>query len=139
MTNKNQQNTDFSGANLEMPNEMLERRKQSRQHDWLYRVVVGLNIVAWLVLISALVLFHYARPEFITGVQNYWEIDGRDFWSKEHLADLLSLLQICLFITVFTIALRSRRNRRKKDRFGVNILILFVILVVSLVTLYMTT
>jgi len=139
MTNKNHQEADFSGANLKMPKEFKERRRQSRKHDLLYRLVVGLNIVAWIVLVGALILFHYARPEFITGVQTYWGIDGRNFWSESHLSDLLSLLQVCLFITVFTILLRSRRNRRKTDRFGINILILLVIVIVSLVTLYIAT
>lgn len=138
MPNKNSSNADINGDNLKMPKGFVDRRKISRQHDTFYRIVVGLNIVAWGLLIGALVLLHYARPEFITGVQNYWGIEGRDFWSQEHLADLLRLLQICLFITVFTIILRSRRNRRKTDRFGVNILILLTISIVSLVTIYVT-
>lgn len=138
MTNKNSENVDITGANLQMPNGFVERRKSSRQKDAFYQVVVGLNIIAWILLIASLVVLHYARPDFIAGVQNYWGIEGRDFWSKDHLDDLLTLLQVCLFITVFTIILRSRRNRRKTDRFGVNILILLVISIVSLVTIYMT-
>lgn len=138
MTNKNWQKADVSGIDLNSPDGFIERRKKSRTKDWLYRVVVSLNLLAWGFLVSALILFHYARPEFITGVQNYWGIEGRNFWSEEHLANLLRLLQVCLFTTIFTIALRSRRNRRKTDRFGVNILILLVISIVSLVTLYMT-
>jgi hypothetical protein len=115
-----------------------DRRKKSRQNDTLYRCVVGLNVIAWFLLIASLILLHYARPEFVTGLQNYWGIDGRDFWSQDHLADLLTLLQICLFTTIITIVLRSRRNRRKTDRFGVNIMILLVISITSLVTLYVT-
>ncbi|MGB3724395.1 MAG: hypothetical protein WA981_01395 [Glaciecola sp.] len=137
MTNKNRHLSDITGENLKMPKGFVERRQRSRQKDTLYRIMVGLNVLAWVLLVTALIMFHYARPEFITGVQSYWGIDGREVWSEEHLSSLLTLLQICLVTTIFTIVLRSRRNRRKTDRFGVNIMILLVISVVSLVTIYM--
>ena len=144
MPNKRSLETGPKVSDLSMPKDetpglpqgVSDRRKTRRQHDRLYQCVVGLNVVAWALLIAALVLLHYARPEFITGVQNYWGIEGRDFWSEDHLSDLLSLLQICLFITIATIILRSRRNRRKTDRFGVNVMILLVISVTSLLTIY---
>ena len=146
MPNKNQQNEPMDESTLIMPESpseyspenLPERRKISRQHDGFYQIVVTLNIVAWILLLAALVVFHYARPEFITGVQNFWGIDGRDFWSEEHLDKLLTLLQICLVTTIVTIVLRSRRNRRKTDGLGINILILLVISVASLATIYMT-
>ena len=115
-----------------------DRRVRSRQKDLFYRCVVGLNVLAWCLIIASLIVLHYARPEFIAGVQNYWGIDGRDFWSQSHLNFLLTLLQVCLVTTILTVVMRSRRNRRKNDRFGVNVLILMVITVTSLVTIYMT-
>jgi hypothetical protein len=138
MPNKNDSHEPFDETMLKMPERVHERRKKNRKHDTFYRIVVGLNMIAWGFLIGSLILLHYARPEFITGVQNYWGIEGREFWSKDHLDDLLVLLQLCLFTTIFTVILRSRRNRRKHDKFGVNILMLLVISVTSLVTLYMT-
>lgn len=142
MPNKDNLREPFDETTLQMPEGLpksfKERRKISRKQDTFYQLVVGLNIVAWIFLIASLILLHYARPEFITGVQNYWGIEGREIWSKDHLDDLLSLLQICLFTTIATVILRSRRNRRKADRFGVNVLILLVISITSLVVLYMT-
>ena len=123
---------------LRMPDNVPERRKINRKQDTFYQVVMIINLLAWALLAASLVLLHYARPDFITGVQNYWGVEGRTIWSQSHVGHLLTLLQICLFITIITIVLRSRRNRRKSDRFGVNILILLVISIVSLVTLYMT-
>ncbi len=137
MTNKNKSPAPFSESSLRMPDEFADRRKKSRTNDRVYQCMVGLNIIAWMLLISALILLHYARPEFITGVQNYWGIEGRDVWSQSHVDGLLTLLQICLFTTIITIVLRSRRNRRKTDKFGVNVLILLIISVASLVTIYM--
>lgn len=138
MAKNHNSNEPFDETSLEMPTLFKDRRKINRKQDTFYQIVLGLNIVAWIFLIASLILFHYARPEFIAGVQNYWGIEGREFWSEEHLGDLLNLLQLCLLTTIFTIALRSRRNRRKHDRFGVNVLILLVISVTSLVTLYLT-
>jgi nitric oxide reductase large subunit len=129
----------FDETSLEIPKQFEERRKKSRTRDTFYQIVVAMNIIAWLLLIASLMLLHYARPEFIAGVQIYWGIEGREIWSKEHLDDLLTLLQLCLFTTIFTLALRSKRNRRKSDRFGINVLILLVISITSLVTLYMAT
>lgn len=138
MPNKNDPLEPFDETRLQMPKGYEERRLKNRKNDFLYQIVMGLNIVAWLLLIAALILLHYARPEFITGLQNYWGIEGREVWSEDHLDDLLTLLQICLFTTIVTIILRSKRNRRKTDRFGVNVMILLVISIASLVTLYMT-
>jgi cation transport ATPase len=136
MPNKSNSPEPFDETTLSMPDYHVNRRKISRRKDRFYQLVVGINIVSWVLLTSALILFHYARPEFITGVQDYWGIAGREFWLKDYVSHLLTLLQICLFTTIITIILRSYRNRRKTDRFGINILILLVIASASLVTLY---
>ncbi len=138
MQNKLNDQSKLDETELFMPQRITERRLKSRKNDALYRVVVGLNIFAWIVLIIAIILLHYARPDFIAGVQNYWGIEGRETWSEELLDELLMLLQICLLVTIVTIVLRSRRNRRKNDRFGINIIILLVISITSLVTIYMS-
>ncbi len=138
MQNTEPTDSDITEADLTMPKRAHERRKVSRRKDKLYQVMVGFNIIAWVFLVAAIFLMHYARPEFITGVQNYWGIEGREIWSEDHLGGLLALLQICLVITIITIVLRSKRNRRKTDKFGVNILILLIISVTSLVTIYMS-
>lgn len=138
MPNKNDPPELFDETTLNMPEGYEDRRQINRKNDRLYQVVMGLNIIAWALLIAALILLHYARPEFITGLQNYWGIEGRENWSENHLGDLLTLLQICLFTTIVTIVLRSKRNRRKADRFGINVMILLIISIASLVTLYMS-
>lgn len=138
MPNINNLPEPLDETSLRMPNNAPERRKISRKQDTFYQVVMVLNLLAWALLAGSLVLFHYARPDFITGLQNYWGIEGRTTWSPAYVGNLLTLLQICLFTTIITVILRSRRNRRKSDRFGVNVMILLVISVVSLVTLYMT-
>lgn len=116
----------------------VERRVLAHQRDKLYRVMMTLNIMAWLILLAALILFHYARPEFISGVQTYWEIEGRTEWSQKHLRYMLWLLQICLVTTIVTLLMKRKRGRRKQDSKGVNVMMLLFITVVSLITLYVS-
>lgn len=115
-----------------------ERRLMSRSSDVFFRIIVALNIVAWFLLVTSLIVFHYARPEFITGVQVFWGIDGREFWSQPHLQHLLSLLQASLALSLLVLFLRTKRNRRKTDAFSLNISVLFIISALSLLVLYIS-
>ncbi|WP_296053120.1 hypothetical protein [uncultured Alteromonas sp.] len=112
-----------------------ERRKKSREQDTYYQVVVTLNSLAWLSLVICLILFHFARPEMVSGVQQFWGIEGRTSWAPQYIDALIMLLQGCLVTSLLTMFLRSRRNRRKTDRYGVNLFILAGISSLSLVTL----
>jgi len=133
---------DISKNNLDLSSpeshndDSTERRLLKRENDPLFRVVVILNLCAWISLFVALVLFHYARPEFITGVQKYWGLEGRIYWSQEHVSSLVLMLQVCLGLSLVSTVLRSRRNRRKRDHFGVNLIILIFVTSISLATLY---
>ena len=112
-----------------------DRRKKSREKDTYYRVVITLNSLVWLELVVCLLLFHFARPEMVSGVQQFWGIDGRTSWSPEYMNALIRLLQVCLGASLITMFLRSRRSRRKEDNYGVNLFILAGISSVSLVTI----
>ena len=112
-----------------------DRRRKPRDKDGFYQFVLTVNSVCWLVLIGALVVFHFARPEMVTGLQTYWGIEGRTTWSEEHVDALIMLLQLCLGMTLLTMLLRSRRNRRREDNYGVNLFILAGISMLSLFTL----
>jgi len=114
----------------------VERRKIQRSGDALFRLAVVMNVMAWLILCVSLIVFHYARPEFIAGVQSYWGIEGRENWSQTHLNYLLGLLQACLVLSLITFFVRAKRNRRKSDTFGVNVMFLLTISIISLSVLY---
>ena len=121
-----------------MKSDSHDRRVIPRNKDGFYRFIVTVNFISWLVLIAALIAFHFARPEMITGLQTYWGIEGRTTWSQDHVDILVLLLQICLGMTLVTMLLRARRNRREEDNYGVNLFILAGISVISLVTLNAT-
>ena len=112
-----------------------DRRKKSREKDTYYQVVITLNSLVWLALVVCLLLLHFARPEMVSGVQQFWGIDGRTSWSPEYMNALIRLLQVCLGASLITMFLRSRRSRRKEDNYGVNLFILAGISTVSLVTI----
>jgi hypothetical protein len=71
-------------------------------------------------------------------VQKFWGVEGRLYWSKGHIDGLLATLQVCLSLSLISMILRVRRNRRKTDSFGVNLFILIGITVISLITIYTT-
>lgn len=112
-----------------------DRRRKPRRKDSFYRFVLSVNFVSWLLLVVALVVFHFARPEMVTGLQTYWGIAGRETWSQRHVDALIVLLQVCLGMALVTMLLRSKRNRRREDSYGVNLFILASISLVSLLTI----
>jgi uncharacterized membrane-anchored protein len=138
MRNKNKKTGAAFESQLIMPKQVKERRKRSRSKDWLYRCVLALNLTAWILWIVSLIVFHYARPDFIAGVQVYWGIEGRDFWSQTYVEQLLWLLQGCLILSFVALILRAIRTRRQADRFGMNLLVLVSSSLVSLLILYIS-
>ncbi|WP_334049218.1 hypothetical protein [Alteromonas gracilis] len=118
--------------------QLAERRSTPRSQTPFYKVMLALNIVGWLGMVVVLVLFHYARPDFISGVQQYWGIEGDAAWSESHLSAMTIMLQVCLIVTLVSIIMRARRNRRRTDSFGINLFILLAIAGISLITLATT-
>ena len=114
------------------PWEGKDRRKTPRKADHFYRIVQILNVAAWVVFVVALVVFHYARPELITGLQEYWGIDGRVDWSETLTFYLLLLLGFCLLLATCVFFMGKRRNRRKGDFFGINVYFLLIIGIVAI-------
>tara|TARA_A200000113_G_C8859011_1_gene352703 strand:- start:1606 stop:2037 length:432 start_codon:yes stop_codon:yes gene_type:complete len=117
---------------------LAERRSTPRDKTPFFRVMLALNILGWVGLVVALLLFHYARPDFVSGVQSYWGIEGDTSWSQTHLSAMTIMLQICLVLSLISIVMRARRNRRQSDNFGVNLFVLLAIVVISLITLATT-
>lgn len=114
---------------------MNDRRRKPRSEDLLFRIIIGLNAVAWIGMFGALILFHYARPEYATGVQQYWGMEGRNTWAMDYVEMLAIVLQVSLGMALITLMLRMKRNRRKTDSFGVNLFFVAVMSIVSLVGL----
>lgn len=98
--------------------------------------MVFLNVLGWFVFLGALLVFHDARPEFVSGVQAFWGIEGRQGWSKTLTFYLAGLLSVCLIISVTVLFMKRQRSRRDKDHFGINGYVLLITAVSSLIILY---
>jgi heme/copper-type cytochrome/quinol oxidase subunit 2 len=116
--------------------QVQNRRKSPRENDTFFQCMVFINVLGWFVFIGALLVFHDARPEFVSGVQAFWGIEGRQEWSKTLTMYLVGLLSLCVIISVTVLVMKRRRNRRDKDYFGINGYVLMVTAVSSLIILY---
>jgi hypothetical protein len=98
-----------------------ERRKRA---DWLMVLLVILNVLCWFLLIAGLTLAHFAKPEFNSGLVQYWGIVVDLTWDTTLLLQLELLLHGCLLLTAVTLALYQLRSRRKTDGWRLNLLFL---------------
>lgn len=112
-----------------------DRRKTPHADTLFYKIMLGLNLLAWAGLVVVLILFHYARPEFISGVQQYWGVKGQTGWTMSYVDAMVVLLRVCLVLSLVSTVMRARRSRRKNDSFGVNLIVLTIIVATSLITL----
>ena len=112
------------------------RRKLPREGDRFFQYMIFINVLGWFVFIGALLVFHDARPEFVSGVQAFWGIEGRQGWSTTLTMYLIGLLTLCVIISVTVLVMKRRRNRRENDHFGINGYVLMVTAVSSLIILY---
>ena len=115
-----------------------DRRKTPHADTLFYKIMLGLNLLAWAGLVVVLILFHYARPEFISGVQQYWGVKGQTGWTMSYVDAMVVLLRVCLVLSLVSTVMRARRSRRKNDSFGVNLIVLTIIVATSLITLATT-
>jgi|VirMetMinimDraft_7_1064189.scaffolds.fasta_scaffold35721_2 hypothetical protein len=107
-----------------------ERRKGA---DWLMLLLAMLNLGAWFLLIMGLALAHLAKPEFNSGLVQYWGIPIEQEWDKELVVKLEVLVRWCLVFTAATLVLHQFRNRRSDDGWRLN---LFFLLFLSAVVLF---
>ncbi|BFT30851.1 hypothetical protein D210916BOD24_20270 [Alteromonas sp. D210916BOD_24] len=133
----NHQDASTSGE-INTYEKLAERRSTPRSQTTFYKVMLVLNVAAWVGLVVALILFHYARPDFISGVQAYWGIKGDTSWSEDYVSAMTFMLLACLVLSLVSMLMRARRNRRQKDKFGVNLFVLLAIVAISLVTVATT-
>jgi|TARA_B110000503_G_C7137916_1_gene409625 hypothetical protein len=113
-----------------------KRRKSSRENDRFFQCMVFINVLGWFVFIAALLVFHDARPEFVSGVQGFWGIEGRQEWSETLTIYLVGLLSLCVIISLAVLMMKRQRSRREKDHFGINGYVLMCTAVGSLIILY---
>ncbi|WP_158968343.1 hypothetical protein [Paraglaciecola sp. L3A3] len=98
--------------------------------------MVAFNVLGWFVFLAAILVFHDARPEFVSGVQEFWGVQGRQEWSETLSFYLVALLCGCVFISLIVLLMKRKRNRRESDHYGINGYVLMFAAVSSLIILY---
>lgn len=90
-------------------------RDRRRGPDLWVRLTQWLTLVCWGLLLVALALFHFARPEMDFGFLRYGGVEIRSEWLPELTLWLLIALWFNCLLTLATLVIGWRRNRRLED------------------------
>lgn len=91
----------------------MDRRKTN---DFWASLLFYLNILAWILLISILLIFHRAQPEFETLFDRFYQLDLRTSWDIQYLDYLIYMVTFGIFISLSGLFLGFFRGRRQNDQ-----------------------
>ena len=91
---------------------LLERRQTT---DFWAKLLFYLNIIAWILLIFMLFVFHRAQPEFESVFDRYYHLQLRTSWDIQYLYYLIYIVITGIFITLSGLLLGLFRGRRAND------------------------
>ena len=98
---------------------------------WL-KLLSWLDWLCWFLLITALALAHLAEPDFNSGLVRYWQIPLDPNWDQALLSYSNPLFASCLALSLFTLGLHWRRNKRQTDSLRLNLYLLVLFSAVAL-------
>ncbi|AWL11807.1 hypothetical protein HMF8227_01329 [Saliniradius amylolyticus] len=116
--------------------ERAERREAPKTRDPVLKLLIVLSILGWSVFVLALVLFHYARPELITGLITYWKLQVREHWLESYSVYLIITVVLTFIISAAGTVIRRKRIRRRGDAIWLNLPVLLVISVMFILYLF---
>ena len=90
----------------------MDRRKTT---DFWARFLFYLNILAWILLIVILLIFHRAQPEFETLFDRFYQLKLRTDWDIQYLYYLIYMVIFGIFTSITGLLLGIYRGRREKD------------------------
>lgn len=92
--------------------------------DWRIRFLRVSAVLSWLLYIACLVLFHYARPEFNSGVARYYGHRVRLHWDPYYSDLLIYLIWLCCGLSLLSLLAGYHRSRRYGDNRRYNLILL---------------
>jgi hypothetical protein len=114
----------------------MEERRQKK--DFWAKSLILLNIIAWVLLLIILLIFHRAQPEFETFFDRFYKLKLRTFWDIHYLTLLIYFVMPGIVISSFGLVISIYRGRRKSDH-SVSLLIMgiisFIFLIIALIRL----
>jgi hypothetical protein len=90
----------------------LDRRKKN---DCWAKLLFYLNILAGILLLGILLIFHRARPEFETLFDRFYKLNLRTTWDIQYLYYLIYIDSVGIVICLGGLFLRRYRGRREND------------------------
>jgi len=90
----------------------LDRRKKN---DFWAKMLFYLNILAGILLLGILLIFHRARPEFETLFDRFYKLNLRTTWDVQYLYYLIYVNSVGILICLGGLFLRRYRGRREND------------------------
>ncbi len=90
--------------------------------DPLSSLIRIVNLLCWALFFTALLLFHYARPEIDYGLLRYMQVDVREDWLTGTKPLLYIILMVCSMMSLAAFSLLRQRSRRSEDSRGYNLL-----------------
>ncbi len=90
----------------------MERRKTT---DFWAKLLFYLNILAWILLVVILLIFHRAQPEFESVFDRFYRLRLRTYWDIQYLYYLIYVVTTGIVISLAGLILGLYRGRREKD------------------------
>jgi len=90
----------------------LDRRNIA---DFWAKLLFYLNILAWILLVFILLIFHRAQPEFETVFDRFYQLNLRTDWDIQYLYYLIYTVIFGIFISIAGLLLGIFRGRREND------------------------
>ena len=90
----------------------MDRRTIS---DFWAKLLFYRNILAWILLLFILVIFHRAQPEFETVFDRFYQLNLRTDWDLQYLYYLIYTVIFGILISLSGLLLSIFRGRREKD------------------------
>ena len=90
----------------------MNRRKTT---DFWARLLFYLNILAGILLVVILFIFHRAQPEFETLFDRFYQLKLRTDWDIQYLYYLIYMVIFGIFISITGLLLGIFRGRREND------------------------
>ena len=90
----------------------MNRRKTT---DFWATLLFYLNIIAWIILIFILLVFHRAQPEFESVFDRFYNLKLRTDWDVQYLYYLVHIVIFGIIVSLIGLLLGIFRGRREND------------------------
>lgn len=92
-----------------------------------------LALVGWLLLVSALFIFDYAKPKVETFFERVYDIRLHQQWDMDLARYILWLMILGLLLSVVGLVINARRIRRRTDQWRLSLIFLGIISLAGMV------